>query len=144
MLHFSRLCSALCKITSVKVLPFDNPRQGVKYEVTQVAELSGQLSGRGVGSNYVSLAADGTSTTRFYGVFTTDEGETILAESGGMSIPLAPGRVRFRTTATSKTTSSKLTWINTTVLACEGEGDFSTMEIIGKQRQRYHCNNVTG
>lgn len=120
------------KITSVKVLPFDSPGQGVKYEVTQVAELSGRLSGRGVGSNYVSLAADGTSTTRFYGVFTTDEGETILAESGGMSVPLAPGRVRFRTTATLKTTSSKLTWINTTVLAFEGEGDFSTMEIIGK------------
>ena len=120
------------KITSVKVLPFDSPGQGVKYEVTQVAELSGRLSGRGVGSNYVSLAADGTSTTKFYGVFTTDEGETILAESGGMSVPLAPGRVRFRTTATLKTTSSKLTWINTTVLAFEGEGDFSSMEVVGK------------
>jgi hypothetical protein len=120
------------KITSVKVLPFDSPGQGVKYEVTQVAELSGRLSGRGVGSNYVSLAADGTSTTKFYGVFTTDEGETILAESGGMSVPLAPGRVRFRTTATLKTTSAKLTWINTTVLAFEGEGDFSSMEVVGK------------
>jgi len=120
------------KITSVKVLPFDSPGQGVKYEVTQVAELSGRLSGHGVGSNYVSLAADGTSTTKFYGVFTTDEGETILAESGGMSVPLTPGRVRFRTTATLKTTSPKLTWINTIVVAFEGEGDFSSMEVVGK------------
>lgn len=120
------------KITSVKVLPFDSPGQGVKYEVTQVAELSGRLSGRGVGSNYVSLAADGTSTTKFYGVFTTDEGETILAESGGMSVPLAPGRVRFRTTATLKTAAAKLSWLNTTVLAFEGKGDFSSMEVIGK------------
>ena len=120
------------KITSVKVLPFDGSGQGVKYEVTQVAELSGRLNGRGVGSNYVQLAADGTSTTKFYGVFTTTEGETILAESAGMSVPLAPGQVRFRTTATIKTASPQLSWINTTVLAFEGEGDLSTMEIVGK------------
>ena len=31
------------KITSVKVLPFDSTGQGVKYEVTQVAEVRGRL-----------------------------------------------------------------------------------------------------
>jgi hypothetical protein len=40
--------------------------------------------------------------------------------------------VRFRTTATLKTTSPKLSWINTSVFAFEGEGDFSTMEVVGK------------
>ncbi len=29
------------KITSMKVLPFESGGQGVKYEVTQVADLSG-------------------------------------------------------------------------------------------------------
>ena len=120
------------KITSVKVLPFDSSGQGVKYEVTQMGELSGRLSARGVGSNYVQLAADGTSTTKFYGVFTTNDGETLLLKSGGMGVPLAPGRVKFRTTATLKSTAAKLAWVNTTPLAFEGEGDFSAMEVVGK------------
>lgn len=55
-----------------------------------------------------------------------------LAEAGGMSVPLTPGRVRFRTMGTFKTTAPKLSWLNTTVVAFEGEGDFSSMEVIGK------------
>ena len=120
------------KITSMKVLPFEDCGQGVKYEVTQVADLNGRLNGHGIGSNYVQQAADGISTTKFYGIFTTTEGETLLAESGGMSVPIAPGRVRFRTTTIFKTTSPRLNWLNTTVVAFEGEGDFSTMEVLGK------------
>ncbi len=104
----------------------------VNNRMAQVAELSGRLSGHGRGSNYVSLAADGTSTTKFYGVFTTTEGETLLAESGGMSVPLAPGRAQFRTTTLFKTASARLSWLNTSIIAFEGEGDFSTMEVTGK------------
>ena len=126
------LCEYRGKITSMKVLPFDGGGQGVKYEVTQVADLNGRLNGHGIGSNYVQQAADGTSTTKFYGIFTTTEGETLLAESGGMSVPIAPGRVRFRTIVTFKATSPRLSWLNTTVVAFEGEGDFSTMEVVGK------------
>ena len=73
----------------MKVLPFESGGQSVKYEVTQVADLNGRLTGHGIGSNYVQQAADGTSTTKFYGAFTTTEGETILAEAGGMSVPHA-------------------------------------------------------
>lgn len=119
------------KITSVKVLPFDNAGQGVRYEVTQVGEFRGRLSCQGMGSNYVHVAADGTSTTKFYGVFTTPEGETLLMESGGMGVPLGAGRVKFRTTVTLKSTAAKLAWVNTTPIAFEGEGDFSTMEVRG-------------
>jgi hypothetical protein len=92
------------RITSVKALPFDSSGQGVKYEVTQVGELSGRLSGRGVGSNFVQLAADGTSTAKFYDAFITNDGETILAESGGMSVPrtnpFMDRRVRMHTRKT--------------------------------------------
>ena len=119
------------KITSVKVLPFENIRHGVKYEVTQVGEFHGRLSCKGMGSNYVQVASDGTSTTKFYGVFTTPDGETIFMESGGMGVPLGAGRVKFRTTATLKSTAAKLAWVNTTPIAFEGEGDFSTMEVRG-------------
>lgn len=126
------ICDYRGKITSMKVLPFESGGQVVKYEVTQVADLSGRLAGHGIGSNYVQQTADGTSTTKFYAVFTTPEGETILAESSGMSVPLTPGQVRFRTTATLKTSSSRLRWLNTKIVAFEGEGDFSTMEVTGK------------
>ena len=126
------LCEYKGKITSMKVLPFEGNGQGVKYEVTQVADVSGKLNAHGIGSNYVQQALDGTSTTKFYGVFTTPEGETLLAESGGMSIPLAPGRVRFRTTASFKTAAPRLSWLNTMAVAFEGEGDFSTMEVTGR------------
>ncbi|MGE0824028.1 MAG: hypothetical protein AB7G75_14480 [Candidatus Binatia bacterium] len=119
------------KITSVKVLPFDNAEPGVKYEVTQVGEFRGRLSCQGMGSNYVQVAPDGTSTTKFYGVFTTPDGETLLMESGGMGVPLGAGRVKFRTTVTLKSAAAKLTWVNTTPIAFEGEGDFSTMEVKG-------------
>jgi hypothetical protein len=119
------------KITSVKVLPFDSSEQGVKYEVTQMRELRGRLSGGGIGSNYVQLAADGISTTKFYGLFTNSDGDTLRMESGGMGAPLGSGRVKFRTIATVKSTAAQLAWLNTTPLAFEGEGDFSTMEVIG-------------
>jgi hypothetical protein len=119
------------KITSVKVLPFDSSGQGVKYEVTQVGEFRGRLSCQGMGSNYVQVVADGTSTTKFYGVFTTPDGETLLMESGGMGVPLSAGRVKFRTTVTLKSTATKLAWVNTTPIAFEGEGNFSTMEVTG-------------
>ncbi len=119
------------KITSVKVLPFENGVQGVKYEVTQVGEFRGRLNCQGMGSNYVQVAADGTSTTKFYGVFTTPHGETLLMESGGMGVPLGSGRVKFRTTATVRSSAASLAWITTTPIAFEGEGDFSTMEVKG-------------
>jgi len=119
------------KITSVKVLPFDNAGQGVKYEVTQVGEFRGRLGCQGMGSNYVQVTADGTSTTKFYGVFTTPDGETLLMESGGMGVPLGAGRVKFRTTVTLKSAAAKLAWVNTTPIAFEGEGNFLTMEVKG-------------
>lgn len=119
------------KITSVKVVPFKGSGFPVEYEITQVAQLSGELAGNIVGSNYVEVAADGTSRTRFYGVLTTDALETVLLESAGMSVPIGGGRSRYLTTVTHKTTAARLDWINTAIMTFEGEGDFGSMEIAG-------------
>ena len=75
------------KITSIKVLPFDSGGQGSQIRSDASGRPPGRLNGHGIGSNYVQQAADGTSTTKFYGIFTTSEGETLLAESGGTSVP---------------------------------------------------------
>jgi hypothetical protein len=50
-------------------------------------------------------------------------------ELGGTGVPLDAGRVKFRTTVTLKSTAAKLTWVNATPIAFEGERDFSTMEV---------------
>ena len=119
------------RITSVKVLPFKGSDFPVEYEITQIAQLAGELSGNIVGSNYVQVAADGTSRTRFYGILTTNELETVLLESSGMSVPIGGGRSKYLTTVTHKTTSERLAWVNAALLTFEGEGDFASMEIAG-------------
>ena len=67
-----------------------------------------------------------------FSVLTTSTGETVFIEDRGMSVPLGPGRRRLRTTATFRTTTERLAWLNTTVGAFEAEVDLSTMEIVGK------------
>ena len=126
------LCDYTGNITSVKVLPFEGTEFGAKYEVTQTGTSTGKLSISAIGSNYVQVHADGTSTTKYYGIWTPKEGDPILVESGGMSVPLGDGRVRFRTTVKFRTRSEQYAWLNTTMCGFEGEGNFSTMEISGQ------------
>ncbi len=126
------LCDYTGNITSVKVLPFEGTEFGAKYEVTQTGTSTGKLSISAIGSNYVQVHADGTSTTKYYGIWTPKEGDPILVESGGMSVPLGDGRVRFGTTVKFRTRSEQYAWLNTTMCGFEGEGNFSTMEISGQ------------
>lgn len=126
------ICEYRGQITSMKVLPFDDGSSEVKYELTQVIQLSGRLSGNGFGSNYVRQAPDGTSVTKFYGVWTTADGESIRGEFGGNAVSLGGGKARFRTTGMFKATAPALEWLNSMNLAFEGEGDFNTMEVAGR------------
>lgn len=126
------LCEYTGTITSVKVLPFEDTGYAAKYEVTQTGTSTGKLAVSAVGSNYVQMHPDGTSTTRYYGIWTTDDGVALLVESGGMSVPLAGGRVRFGTTVKFRSPSESYAWLATTMCGFEGEGDFSTMSITGR------------
>ena len=126
------LCDYTGTITSVKVLPFEGTEFGAKYEVTQTGSSTGKLSISAIGSNYVTVHPDGTSTTKYYGIWTTKEGDPILVESGGMSVPLGDGRVRFGTTVKFRTRSEQYAWLNRMMSGFEGEGNFSTMEITGQ------------
>ena len=126
------LSEVRAKVTSTKIHPFESSGQGVKYEANITGEHSGRLTGREVGTGYFLLAPDGTMRGTGYSILTTSTGETVLIEDRGMSVPLGPGRRRLRTTATFRTTSERLAWLNTTVGAFEAEADLSTMEIVGK------------
>ncbi len=126
------LSEVKAQVTSTKIHPFESSGQGVKYEANITGEHSGRLSGREVGTGYFLLAPDGTMTGTGYSILTTSTGETVLIEDRGMSVPLGPGRRRLRTTATFRTTSERLAWLNTTVGAFEAEVDLSTMEIVGR------------
>ena len=126
------ICDYTGTITSVKILPFEGSEFGVKYEVTQIGTSTGRFASSAVGSNYVQVHEDGTSTTRYYGVWTTDEGDPILVESGGMAVPLGGGRVRFATTVKCRSRLEKYAWLTSTPIGFEGEGDFGTMEVTGQ------------
>ena len=126
------ICEFNGKITSMKVLPFEDGAQDAKYEVTQLVSLTGRLTCSGIGSNYVRQSPDGTSVTKFYGLFTTPDGESIRAEFGGNAIATAPEKARFRTTGMLKSAAQNLAWLNTANIAFEGEGDFSSMTVTGK------------
>src|SRR5260370_31472601 len=102
------------------------------YEANITGEHSGRLTGREVGTGYFLLAPDGTMRGTGYSILTTSTGETVLIEDRGMSVPLGPGRRRLRTTATFRTTSERLAWLNTTIGAFEAEVDVSKMELVGK------------
>jgi len=119
------------RVTSMKIHPFEGSGL-IKYEANVTAEHSGRLSGREVGTAYFLLAPDGTMTGTGYSILTTSTGETVLIEEWGKSVTLGPGRSRLRTTASFKTTSERLAWLNTTIGAFEAETDLSTMEIVGK------------
>lgn len=126
------ICEYAGKITSVKILPFEDSGADVRYEVTQTIRLSGKLAGGGFGSNYVRQSPDGTSVTKFYGIWTTENGYSIRAEFGGNAVPLGSGRASFRTTGMLKSGEPSLAWLTSQSLAFEGEGDFNTMEVTGK------------
>ena len=126
------ICEYKGTITSVKILPFEGAEFGVKYEVTQVGVSTGRFTSSAVGSNYVQVHEDGTSTTKYYGVWTTEDGDPIMVESGGMSVPLGGGRVRFATTVKCRSQLKKYEWLTSTPIGFEGEGDFNTMDVSGQ------------
>src|SRR5260370_30460433 len=130
------LSEVRAKVTSTKIPAFESAGRGVMYEANITGEHSGRLTGREVGTGYFLLAPDGTMRGTGYSILPTSTGETVLIEDRGMSVPLGPGRRRLRTTATFRTTSERLAWLNTTIGAFEAEVDVSTMELVGKNYER--------
>jgi len=112
------------KVNSIKVLPFDGGNS-VKYEMTWIGEVTGRLSGQEIGTDYLSLAPDGTGVSDYYGVVTTAAGETVLVEGHGTTTPTAQGLVRARFAIRFRTTSKPLAWLTNTSAAFESEADWS-------------------
>lgn len=113
------------KLNSIKVCPFESNTSGIKYEMTWIGEVSGRLSGQEIGTDYLSVAPDGTGITAYYGVVTTSTGETVLVEGHGTTTPTERGRIRARISLRLRTFSSRLAWLNNTSAAFESEADWS-------------------
>jgi hypothetical protein len=107
------------KATSVKVQPFDG--QGVRLETNLTLELNGRITGTEVGTAYGVGAPDGTATSKTYGVITTNDGESITAESFAIVCPPTAKGSKFRGIVYLRTSSQKYAWVNTTPMAFEGE-----------------------
>ena len=113
------------KLNSIKVCPFVSANPAVKYEMTWIGDLTGRLKGVEIGTDYLTIAADGTGVGDYYGVITTAEGETVLVEGHGTATPIKDGRMAARFAIRFRTASSQLSWLNTFTAAFESEGDLS-------------------
>lgn len=113
------------KLNSLKVLPFEAAGTIVRYEMTWLGEISGRLSGREIGTDYIVMSADGSGISDYFGVLTTSQGEIVLVEGHGTTIPTEQGLVRARFSIKFRTTAPRLAWLTTTGAAFESEGDWS-------------------
>jgi len=113
------------KLNSIKVCPFESANLTVKYEMSWIGEVSGRLSGQEIGTDYLSVAADGAGVTAYYGAVTTSTGETVLVEGHGTTTPSEGGQIRARIAIRFRTSSSRLAWLNETSAAFESEADWS-------------------
>ncbi len=120
------ICEWKGKLNSIKVCPFDHSSSGVKYEMTWIGELTGRLEGREIGTDYLTMAADGTGSSAYYGVITTRDGEIVLVENHGTLVPTEQGRSRAKFVVKFMTSAPRLAWLTTTTASFETESDFST------------------
>ncbi len=119
------ICEYTGKYTSLKVHPFEDASQQVSLEGTLLAEYSGRLAGKEIGTMYWQQAADGTASIEYYGVLTTADDEIVFVRGRGMGAVTSQGQTRVRTTVTFKTAAQQLAWLNITIASFEGSGDFS-------------------
>ena len=78
------------------MLPLADAGAIVKYEMTWFGEISGRLNGNQIGTDYISISPDGSGISDYFGVLTTPQGEIVLVEGHGTTIPTEPGVVRAR------------------------------------------------
>jgi hypothetical protein len=112
------------RLNSLIVRPFDCS-DSVKYEMSWLGEVSGRLTGQDIGTDYLSMASDGTGTSDYYGVLTTPQGEVVMVEGHGTIVPAEQGRVRSRFAIKFRTAASRLAWLTNTIAAFESETEFS-------------------
>jgi hypothetical protein len=107
------------------VLPFEAAGTIVRYEMTWFGEVTGRFSGNEVGTDYISIIQDGSGICDYFGVLTTSQGEIVLVEGHGTTIPTEQGLVRGRFSIKFRTAAPRLTWLTTMGTAFEIEGDWS-------------------
>ncbi len=117
------------KVTSVKVQPFDGSGQDVRLEYNMTFELSGRIPGNEVATANVTVAPDGTATSKTYGIITASDGEAITVEASGIGSPPTPKGSKIRGILCLRTSSQKHAWVNTTPMAFEGEINAAQTEL---------------
>jgi hypothetical protein len=74
------ICEYKGKYTSLKVHPFEDASQQVSLEGTLLAEYSGRLAGKEIGTMYWRQAAHGTATIEYYGVLSPAKDKRVSAQ----------------------------------------------------------------
>jgi len=106
------------------------PPGGLRVDVAFEGPVTGRLSGRVVGVDYLTVRADGRVDLDIQADITTDDGEKIALAAGGVAIP-KPGSpvAALRENVRLTTASERYSWVNTVQIWAVGSVDLSAGDI---------------
>ena len=107
--------------------------EGIRINFPFAGDVSGEISGKIEGVDYVLTRPDGVGVLHILGVITTEEGDIISVEASGFGIPTQEeGRYSLKGAITFQTASEKYAWLNTTLAAGKGYADINKRQLYVK------------
>lgn len=97
---------------------------GACFDLHVVADIGGKLEGKTRAIVSMSMISDGTTSLNLHEALTLTDGECILLDGTGVSLPGdKPGWIKAKGTFKFFTSSKKYAWLNTTIAVFEAWGD---------------------
>ena len=104
--------------------------EGIRVNFPFAGDVSGEISGKCEGVDYVLTRPDGAGVLHIHGVITTEEGDLISLEASGNGIPTREeGRYALKGAITFQTGSEKYAWLNTTLAVGKGYADINKKQL---------------
>lgn len=94
------------------------------FDIHVLADITGKLTGTTKAIITMSINPDGTTTIKLHESLSLTDGEVILMEGFGVSLPgESQGMVEVKGAFKFYTTSKEYAWVNSTIAAFEAWGD---------------------
>ena len=104
------------------------PSEGARFDIHFNGVANGpKIKGKVTGIDYLNMRADGRTELNVYLKITTDDGQNIAAQIGGVATPRAnTGITDLRENVTLFTSSEEYKWVNTLEVWATGTVDIAT------------------
>lgn len=104
--------------------------EGMRINFPFTGDVSGKISGKVEGVDYVLTRPDGVGRLHIHGVITTEEGDLISIEASGYGTPTEEeGRYAINGAVTFQTAAKNLTWLNKTLATGRGYADTNNKQL---------------